>query len=76
MSWEIVQQPRKRGDREFKYARFTTVTMSNTHVDLPSYEMIIRLVRGGYCTADEARRMVYNAAPAKRGKTPYQSGNL
>lgn len=76
MAWEIVRQPRRRGEPETLYARFTTVTMSNTHSDLNAPEMVIRLVRGNYCSVDEARRLVEGAAPARSGKTPYQSGQL
>lgn len=76
MAWEIVRQPRRRGEHETLYARFTTVTMSNTHSDLNAPEMVIRLVQGNYCSVDEARRLVESAAPAIKGKTPYQSGQL
>ena len=76
MAWEIVKQPRRRGEPETLYARFTTVTMSNTHSDLSAPQMVIRLVREGYCSVDEARRLVEGAAPALKDKTPYQSGQL
>ena len=74
MGWEIVKQPSGR------YARFTTVTMSNTHVNKSREEMIAILMKDYRCSADEARVMVDGAPLARRNGFddfgPYQSGRL
>jgi len=70
MGWEIVKQPSGR------YARFTTVTMSNTHVNKSGDEMVALLIRDYGCSALEAERMVARAMQALPDRKCYESGRL
>jgi hypothetical protein len=70
MPYEIVIQPSGR------LARFSTVTMSNTHVNKSRDEMIAILVSDYHLSEDQARTMVDSAPHALIFPGPYQSGRL
>lgn len=70
MSWEVVKQPNG------KYARFSTVVMSNTHRNLSKSAMIAALVKDCRCSENEARTLVEQASDGEIIFGAYQSGRL
>ena len=79
MPYEIVKQAKKRGLPTL-YARWSTVVMGNTHVDLTAEQMISALMNPKEIAfplaQEQARRLVTHAKAANPMYHDHRSGDL